>query len=56
MTNKITKSEGYSLCDCGEGVHFHEAGYETDLHMCSVCRCMVADPDDFANPELVKTV
>jgi hypothetical protein len=55
MTNKSTPSQGYSICDCGEGVLLHEAGYEVDLHMCAVCRCMVADTADFANPELVKT-
>lgn len=55
MNNKNTTNTGHTLCDCGEGVLLHESGYEVDLHMCAVCRCMVADPDDFANPESVKT-
>jgi hypothetical protein len=55
MDNKSTPNQGYSICECGEGVLLHEAGYEVTLHMCAVCRCMVADTTDFANPELVKT-
>ena len=46
-TNKQQNKEGHTLCECGEGVHLHEAGYEVDLHMCAVCRCEVADPEDF---------
>jgi hypothetical protein len=55
MTNKNIQNQGYSICECGDGVLLHEAGYEVTLHMCAVCRCMVADPDDFANTKLVNT-
>lgn len=47
MTDNNTTKTGHTLCECGEGVHLHEAGYEVALHMCAVCRCAVADPDDF---------
>lgn len=47
MTDNNTTKSGHTLCECGEGVHLHEAGYEVDLHMCAVCRCEVADPEDF---------
>lgn len=47
MAEHNTTKTGHSLCECGEGVHLHEAGYEVELHMCAVCRCEVADPEDF---------
>jgi hypothetical protein len=49
MATKIKQQNqsGHALCECGEGVHLHEAGYEVALHMCAVCRCEVADPEDF---------
>ena len=47
VIDKQKEKTGHTLCECGEGVHLHEAGYEADLHMCAVCRCMVADPVDF---------
>lgn len=39
---------GYSICyDCGDGVHLHRAGYDIDLKMCSMCKQMVADKNEF---------
>lgn len=56
MTDNNTTKTGHSLCECGEGVHLHEAGYEVELHMCAVCRCEVADPEDFVYPEIAEIV
>lgn len=38
---------GYKVCHCGQGVHLLQAGYEIDLHMCSMCKSMVADKAEF---------
>ncbi len=38
---------GYSICNCGHGVLLLQAGTEIDLHMCAMCKCDVADPDEF---------
>jgi len=38
---------GYSVCHCGKGVHLHQAGYESELNMCSMCKSMVADKAEF---------
>ena len=51
VINKQKEKTVHTLCECGEGVHLHEAGYENDLHMCAVCRCMVADTADFEKSE-----
>lgn len=41
---------GYSICnDCGDGVHLQQAGYDIDLKMCSMCKQMVADKNEFLN-------
>lgn len=39
--------KGYSICDCGAGIFLLQAGTEADLHMCSMCKSMVADRDEF---------
>ena len=42
------KQIGYELCkECDSGVHLLEAGFELNTHMCSHCKCFVADKDDF---------
>ena len=56
MTDNNTTKTGHALCECGEGVHLHEAGYEVELHVCAVCRCEVADPADFVYPEIAEIV
>ncbi len=38
---------GYTVCHCNEAVHLHQAGYETGLHMCAMCKSMVADKTEF---------
>lgn len=43
---------GYSICECGNGVFLHESGFELDTHMCSQCKCFVADKDEFFNVNL----
>jgi len=52
----MTKQEekiGYELCkDCDSGIHLKEAGFELDTHMCSQCKCFVADRDEFFNVNL----
>lgn len=41
---------GYSLCqECAQGVHLHQAGYDVEMHMCSACKCHVADGEEFFN-------
>lgn len=47
MKKAEDRKEGYTLCKCGQGVLLHEAGTESELHMCAVCRSEVADPEDF---------
>ena len=50
---KHEKETGYELCkDCDTGVHLLEAGFELETHMCSQCKCFVADKDDFFNVNL----
>jgi hypothetical protein len=38
---------GYSICNCGHGVLLLQAGTEIGLHMCSQCKCHVADKEEF---------
>lgn len=38
---------GHKVCHCDQGVHLLQAGYEIDLHMCSMCKSMVADKEEF---------
>lgn len=49
--NKPTEKElerGYSQCkDCDQGIHLHQSGFECDTHMCSQCKCHVADKEEF---------
>ena len=47
MTNH-EEEIGYELCkDCDTGVHLLEAGFEVSTHMCSQCKCFVADKAQF---------
>ena len=39
--------QGYSLCECGKGVHLHQAGFEVETHICAQCGREVADKKDF---------
>jgi len=41
------KDRGHSLCACDDGVLLHQAGFDIDLHMCTMCKQMVADRDEF---------
>lgn len=41
------KERGHSICECGSGVILHKAGFDIDLHMCAMCKQMVADRDEF---------
>lgn len=45
--DKKDQELGYSVCACGEGVFIHQAGFDCDMHMCAVCRKMVADKTEF---------
>lgn len=47
MTTEQDKEKGYEVCECGKGVMLHQAGFEVNLHMCSLCKQSVADPDEF---------
>lgn len=38
---------GHTVCHCNQGVHLHQAGYEVTLHMCAMCKSMVADKTEF---------
>ena len=50
---KHEKEIGCELCkDCDTGVHLLEAGFELETHICSQCKCFVADKDDFFNVNL----
>lgn len=50
---KHEKEIGYELCkDCDTGVHLLESGFDVSTHMCSQCKCFVADKDDFFNVNL----
>lgn len=52
----MTKQEeqiGYELCkECVSGIHLKESGFEVSTHMCSQCKCFVADKDEFFNVNL----
>lgn len=51
MINKPSPEElerGFSECkECDQGVYMHQAGYEVETHICSLCKCHVADRDEF---------
>lgn len=47
MIDDQDMDNGYSLCRCGGGVFLLQSGDKVDLHMCAVCRCEVADQEDF---------
>ena len=50
---KHEKEIGYELCkDCDSGIHLNEAGFEIETHICSQCKCFVADKDEFFNVNL----
>ena len=50
---KHEKEIGYELCkECDSGIHLKEAGFEASTHMCSQCKCFVADKDEFFNVNL----
>jgi len=50
---KHEKEIGYELCnDCDSCIHLKEAGFEVSTHMCSQCKCFVADKDEFFNVNL----
>ncbi len=51
MYPKDELDRGYSVCYCKEGVHLHQAGYEVELHMCSLCASEVANVEDFLTAE-----
>jgi histone acetyltransferase (RNA polymerase elongator complex component) len=39
---------GYSEClECKKCLILHQAGFEVDVHMCSLCGQMVADKEGF---------
>lgn len=38
---------GYTVCFCGKGIKLHQAGFDVELHMCSMCKEPVADKDEF---------
>ncbi len=47
------KEIGYESCkDCESGIHLKESGFEVSTHMCSQCKCFVADKDEFFNVNL----
>ncbi|MBA3755584.1 MAG: hypothetical protein H0X02_04870 [Nitrosomonas sp.] len=41
------QDRGFSECNCGEGVHLHQAGYDAQMKLCGMCKSEVADADDF---------
>ena len=49
MSNPTDKEldQGYRVCECGDGVHLLQSGFEIDLNMCSLCQCEVADTGEF---------
>lgn len=51
MINEPTTEEidrGYSVCkDCNVAIHLYQSGFEVATHMCSQCKCFVADKEDF---------
>jgi len=51
MKNEPTTEEidrGYSVCkDCNVAIRLYQSGFEVATHMCSQCKCFVADKDDF---------
>lgn len=52
MTNH-EEGIGYELCkECESGIHLKEAGFEVSTHMCSQCKRLVADKDEFFNVNL----
>lgn len=38
---------GYRVCSFGDGVELLQAGYDVNMHFCSLCKREVADSDDF---------
>jgi uncharacterized protein YlaI len=50
---KHEKEIGYELCkECESGIHLKESGFEVSTHMCSQCKCFVANKDEFFNVNL----
>ncbi len=45
--NERDEYVGHKVCHCDKGVHLLQAGYEIGLHMCSMCKSMVAYKDEF---------
>ena len=44
---------GYTQCDCGK-IFLHQAGYELELHCCSLCKQWVASADEFFGKDAVE--
>ncbi len=50
---KHEKEIGYELCkECESGIHLKESGFVLETHICSQCKCFVADKDDFLSVNL----
>jgi len=53
MTSEIDLYKGYTRCQmCANGVHLNQAGFDVPMYICSLCKCDVADKDDFFNVNL----